>query len=41
MAQREHDRRIDYLEFPVRDVPAAKRFYGAVFGWRFTDYGPD
>jgi predicted enzyme related to lactoylglutathione lyase len=41
MARSEHDRRIDYLEFPVSDVGAAKRFYGGVFGWRFTDYGPD
>jgi predicted enzyme related to lactoylglutathione lyase len=41
MAQQEHDRRIDYIEFPVADVAAAKRFYGSVFGWRFTDYGPD
>ncbi len=41
MAQREHDRRIDYLEFPVPDVALAKRFYAAAFGWVFTDYGPD
>jgi hypothetical protein len=31
---------IDYVEFPVRDVAAAKRFYSAAFGWKFTDYGP-
>lgn len=31
---------IDYIEFPVHDVGAAKAFYGAAFGWRFTDYGP-
>jgi predicted enzyme related to lactoylglutathione lyase len=37
----EHDRRIDYLEFSVPDVPAARRFYTAAFGWKFTDYGPD
>jgi predicted enzyme related to lactoylglutathione lyase len=37
----EHDRRIDYIEFPVTDVAAAKRFYGDAFGWRFEDYGPD
>jgi predicted enzyme related to lactoylglutathione lyase len=35
------DRRIDYIEFPVTDVAAAKRFYGDAFGWRFEDYGPD
>jgi predicted enzyme related to lactoylglutathione lyase len=31
---------IDYVEFTVRDLAAAKRFYAAAFGWRFTDYGP-
>ena len=31
--------RIDYIEFPVSDLAAAKRFYGAAFGWEFTDYG--
>ena len=31
---------IDYIELTVRDVPAAKRFYAAAFGWKFTDYGP-
>lgn len=32
---------IDYIEFPVLDIGASKAFYGAAFGWRFTDYGPD
>jgi len=40
MSQTEHDRRIDYLEFPVADVALARRFYSSVFGWTFTDYGP-
>jgi len=40
MTQSEHDRRIDYIEFPVADVAVAKQFYGRVFGWTFTDYGP-
>jgi len=31
---------IDYIEFSVRDIAAAKRFYAAAFGWEFTDYGP-
>lgn len=34
-----HD--IDYIEFPVRDMAATKRFYAAAFGWTFADYGPD
>lgn len=41
MSQQEHDRRIDYIEFPVADVGVARRFYATVFGWTFTDYGPD
>ena len=40
-ARAEHDRRIDYVELAVTDVEAAKRFYGGVFRWEFTDYGPD
>lgn len=31
--------RLDYIEFPVLDLSAAKAFYGAAFGWEFTDYG--
>ena len=41
MTNIEHDRRIDYIEFSVKSVPDAKRFYGAAFGWTFEDYGPD
>jgi uncharacterized protein len=36
-----NDRRIDYIEFPTTDVAKTKAFYEQVFGWRFTDYGPD
>ena len=31
---------IDYIEFAVVDMAEAQRFYGAAFGWSFTDYGP-
>ncbi len=41
MAQQNQDRRIDYIEFPVDDVPMSKLFYQRVFGWKFTDFGPD
>ncbi len=41
MPQEDHDLRIDYVEFPVPDLAAAKCFYSTVFGWTFTDYGPD
>ena len=33
--------RLDYVEFATRDVAAAKKFFTAAFGWKFTDYGPD
>lgn len=32
---------IDYVEFTVRDLAAAKRFYSTAFGWQFNDYGPE
>ena len=40
MAQQDHNLRMDYIEFPATDIEATKRFYGQVFGWQFTDYGP-
>ncbi|WP_343526809.1 VOC family protein [Sphingomonas sp.] len=33
--------RLDYLELPVADRAAAKRFYAEAFGWDFMDFGPD
>ena len=33
--------KIDYVEFPAPDLAATKTFFSAVFGWVFTDYGPD
>ncbi len=32
---------VDYIEFTVPDVAAAKAFYAQAFGWSFTDYGPE
>lgn len=32
---------VDYLEIPSRNLAATKRFFAALFGWNFTDYGPD
>ena len=40
-SQATHDRQVDYVEVPVTDVARAKAFYTSVFGWEFTDYGPD
>ena len=39
--QTQNDRRIDYIEFPCTDIEEIKAFYSRVFGWKFTDYGPD
>ena len=36
----EHER-IDYVEFPARNLGATKAFFEAVFGWSFVDYGPE
>lgn len=33
--------KIDYVEFPARDLQATKRFFSDAFGWSFTDYGDD
>ena len=35
------DGKLDYLELPGGDLPASKAFYGAAFGWKFIDYGPE
>lgn len=32
---------INYLEFASRDLNESKSFFNTVFGWSFTDYGPD
>lgn len=41
MMNSERDRKIDYIEFNVKDIKAAKHFYGEAFGWAFIDYGPN
>lgn len=33
--------KIDYVEFPSRDLNATKDFFGKAFGWSFNDYGPE
>ena len=40
MGQKGVDRQIDNIEFVVADIARARRFYGSVFGWSFTEYGP-
>ncbi|MBO9873356.1 MULTISPECIES: VOC family protein [Xanthomonas] len=41
MSHAEQHHRIDYLEFAVDSIDAAKAFYGQAFDWSFQDYGPD
>lgn len=33
--------KINYLEFPAKNIEAVKAFFNTAFGWSFTDYGPD
>lgn len=40
MGTRGNDRQIDNIEFNVTDIERSKAFYGQVFGWTFSDYGP-
>lgn len=40
MGMRGSDRQIDNIEFNVADIARSKAFYGQVFGWTFTDFGP-
>ncbi|MFV2058862.1 MAG: VOC family protein, partial [Thiohalomonadales bacterium] len=36
----EHEK-INYLEFPAKDIDASKKFFKQVFDWSFIDYGPE
>jgi len=35
------ENQIDYIELPGAQIEKTKAFYHSVFGWKFTDYGPD
>lgn len=35
------NKHIDYIEFKAIDLDLIKKFYSQVFGWTFTDYGPN
>jgi predicted enzyme related to lactoylglutathione lyase len=41
MDTKPNESKIDYIEFPATDIVKPKTFYQNVFGWKFTDYGPD
>ena len=34
-------KKINYVEFPARDLGVAKQFFKDVFDWSFVDYGPE
>lgn len=36
----EHEK-INYVEFPAKDIEAIKAFFNSAFGWTFVDYGPE
>jgi len=33
--------KINYVEFPAKDLAATKEFFQSAFGWSFVDYGPE
>ncbi|MCP4489402.1 MAG: VOC family protein [Gammaproteobacteria bacterium] len=33
--------KLNYVEFPAKDLEATKSFFNDVFGWSFVDYGPE
>ena len=33
--------KINYVEFPARDLEATRSFFSKAFGWSFEDYGPE
>jgi len=33
--------KINYVEFPAKDIEKTKKFFTETFGWSFVDYGPD
>ena len=33
--------KINYVEFPAKNIKATKTFFSTVFGWSFVDYGPE
>ncbi len=36
----EHEK-INYVEFPAKDIEATKAFFSAALDWSFVDYGPE
>lgn len=33
--------KMNYVEFPAKNLQSIKEFFSSVFAWKFTDYGPE
>ncbi len=33
--------KLDYVEYPAKDLASTKSFFTSAFGWTFVDYGPE
>lgn len=33
--------KINFVEFPAKNIKQTKKFFSSVFGWTFIDYGPE
>ncbi len=33
--------KMNYVEYPAKNLTATKAFFESAFGWSFTDYGPE
>lgn len=33
--------KINYVEFPAKNIEVTKAFFNKAFDWSFTDYGPE
>jgi predicted enzyme related to lactoylglutathione lyase len=33
--------KINYIEFPSKDLEVTRRFFAKAFGWEFEDFGPE
>jgi len=36
-----HHHKINYVEFPAKDMYKTKMFFAKAFGWKFQDYGTE
>lgn len=36
-----HNEKLNYVEFPAKNLLATKKFFNLAFGWEFEDFGPE